>query len=213
MRFLPLTLGLFLLSAPALAQITVINEDGSQTTFAPGQETATKPAPAPEPEVQKSQEPEPEPLPIAKETQPEPMPKPEPAPKTENSKPEPPKEPAPKPKAAEKQPVETEPVHILDTVEWEAPPVPPRKPVFEVAAPAPAKPIIPPHPRDIKVISQNTAIGIALDKAPPSKDFKVFAQEYKGKPVYSVMFRTEDGPYEVLVDAVTGRILDKGYLQ
>ena len=210
MRFLPLTLGLFLLSAPALAQITVINEDGSQTTFSPGQETATKPAPTPEPEVQKEPEPAPEPTieEIVPETENEPEPVPEP-------KSEPLQEPAPKPKAAESPPVETqaEPVHILDTVEWEAPPVPPRKPVFKVAEPAPAKPIIPPHPRDIKVISQNTAIGIALDKAPPSKDFKVFAQEYKGKPAYSVMFRTEDGPYEVLVDAVTGRILDKGYLQ
>lgn len=217
MRFLPLTIGLFLLSAPALAQITVINEDGSQTTFSPGQETATKLPPAPEPEVQKA--PEPEPTPQAEETQPEPefepepIPDPEPKPKAKEPEPQPKQKPAPKPKTAEKQPVEAEPVHILDTVEWEAPPVPPRKPLYEVAEPVPEKPIIPPHPREIKVISQNTAIGIALDKAPPSKDFKVFAQEYKGKPAYSVMFRTEDGPYEVLVDAVTGRILDKGYLQ
>ena len=211
MRFLPLTIGLFLLSAPALAQITVINEDGSQTTFSPGQETATKLPPAPEPEVQKA--PEPEPTPQAEETQPEPEFEPEPKPKAKEPEPQPKQKPAPKPKTAEKQPVEAEPVHILDTVEWEAPPVPPRKPLYEVAEPVPEKPIIPPHPREIKVISQNTAIGIALDKAPPSKDFKVFAQEYKGKPAYSVMFRTEDGPYEVLVDAVTGRILDKGYLQ
>ena len=141
------------------------------------------------------------------------IPDPEPKPKAKEPEPQPKQKPAPQPKAAEKQHVEVEPVHILDTVEWEAPPVPPRKPLYEVAEPVPEKPIIPPHPREIKVISQNTAIGIALDKAPPSKDFKVFAQEYKGKPAYSVMFRTEDGPYEVLVDAVTGRILDKGYLQ
>lgn len=246
MRFLPLTLGLILLSAPALAQITVINEDGSKTTFNPGETATTKPAPAPkaEPEQkpedtpkQAEQKSEPKPEPKAKtEVDPEPQPikeqqapapaqkqkaepKPAPAPKAEPKKeplPAAPKsQPVEKPQPAEK--TQAEPQHILDTIEWGAPPVPPRKPVYEQAAPtsskSASKPIIPPSPRDIRVISQNTAIGIALDHAPPAKDFKVFANEHKGKPAYSVMFRTDDGPYEVLVDAVTGRILDKGYLQ
>ena len=240
MRFLPLTLGLILLSAPALAQITVINEDGSKTTFNPGETATTKPAPAPkaEPEQKpqdtpKQAEPKSVPKPAPKsEAEPEPVkeqqtpaqkqkaePKPAPAPKAEPKKEQPPA--APKSQPVEKpQPAGktlAEPQHILDTIEWGAPPVPPRKPVFEQAAPisseSASKPIIPPSPRDIRVISQNTAIGIALDHAPAAKDFKVFANEYKGKPAYSVMFRTDDGPYEVLVDAVTGRILDKGYLQ
>jgi len=85
------------------------------------------------------------------------------------------------------------------------PPFPARKP------PVPKTKIYKAHakPAPGKTISKNTAIGIAIDYAPPASDFLVQGKMHKDKPVYAVTFKTEKGPYEVLVDAYSGKVIRK----
>lgn len=86
-----------------------------------------------------------------------------------------------------------------------APPLPGRKP--QPMTPEEIAAISPPSLDD--VIHQNEAVGIALKYAPPSKDFRVLRRLQDGRPVYAVLFKTEIGVHEVVVDAFNGSVLDK----
>lgn len=73
-------------------------------------------------------------------------------------------------------------------------------------APKQAAPVIAPG----TVITEELAASIALDRAPPSSSYKVAKRTFQGKDVFLVTFKTETGPFDVLVDSTTGEvILDK----
>ena len=90
-------------------------------------------------------------------------------------------------------------------------PAPARKPDIALhqarAAAASYDPEPPPAPGE--TISRNKAIGIAVRHAPPASDFRVFQAMHNDRPVYSVIFKTEKGDREVLVDAFTGDVVKK----
>lgn len=77
-------------------------------------------------------------------------------------------------------------------------PLPPRKPSAEVAAPVPG------------TVSADLAANIALDAAPPSQGFQVHEDSYKSRHVFAVVFATDSGPYEILVDSANGDIVYRG---
>jgi len=62
-------------------------------------------------------------------------------------------------------------------------------------------------------ISKDEALNIALSEAPPSRDVQVNVIEDGQGRLYSVIFKTEDGGYEVLVDGVGGVILRSGKIE
>ena len=62
-------------------------------------------------------------------------------------------------------------------------------------------------------ITKDKALYIALNEAPPSRDVQVYSVQSEAGPAYSVLFRTEEGAYEVLVDAGSGVILNSGTVQ
>lgn len=62
-------------------------------------------------------------------------------------------------------------------------------------------------------ITERVATSIAMDAAPPSAGFTSSRQSYEGRPVYVVTFRTDDGPYDVLVDAATGEVVVSAYVE
>jgi len=85
---------------------------------------------------------------------------------------------------------------------------------FRVALPG-RKPLLPQKIRRVAgdlppemAIPKNLAIATAVQHAPPARDFKVQRRVHGGIPVYAVIFRTEDGPYTVLVDARSGKIVE-----
>jgi len=59
-------------------------------------------------------------------------------------------------------------------------------------------------------ITKDRALYIALNDAPPSRDVQVYPVQSSRGPAYSVLFKTEEGAYEVLVDAESGLILNSG---
>ncbi|MFK7839704.1 MAG: PepSY domain-containing protein [Bdellovibrionales bacterium] len=61
-------------------------------------------------------------------------------------------------------------------------------------------------------LTQSQALNIALADAPPAKDFKVSVNDEGGALLYSVVFRTDDGQYEIVVDAQSGLITRSGYI-
>ncbi len=86
------------------------------------------------------------------------------------------------------------------------------------AAPVPpSRPAAPPPPKEPEQqqnttlpdagISEEDAASVALMEAPPSRGYDVTRRSYEGKDAWLVRFRTENGFYDVLVDAVTGTIL------
>lgn len=94
----------------------------------------------------------------------------------------------------------------------------PRKPVQKAAlpspTPAPVREIVKPPPlpiqRDIQsgaAITRGRAVSIALGYAPPSSDVEVFRSVFEGQDVFAVVFKTEDGFHEVLVDSRSGKVL------
>lgn len=102
----------------------------------------------------------------------------------------------------------------------------PRRAKPDVAAEAPPKPakqpkkpkaakIVPPKPAPERVIPEGTEITqelatqIALDNAPPSTKFSVYRTALEGAQVFLVLFQTENGPYEVIVDAFSGKVLSR----
>jgi hypothetical protein len=84
------------------------------------------------------------------------------------------------------------------------PPVPPRPPVQKDSSSAAAPGV---------EITGRAATLIALDAAPPSSGFTSMRQSYKGRDVYVVTFKTSDGPYDVLIDVVTGDVVVSGYVE
>jgi hypothetical protein len=77
-------------------------------------------------------------------------------------------------------------------------PLPPHKPSAEIAEPVPG------------TVSADLAANIALDSAPPSQGFKVHEDTYKNHHVFAVVFATDSGPYEILVDSANGDIVYRG---
>ncbi len=57
------------------------------------------------------------------------------------------------------------------------------------------------------IITGDQALSIALENAPPASSFKMSGRLHEGKPVFAVMFETDSGPYEILVDAQTSEII------
>lgn len=62
-------------------------------------------------------------------------------------------------------------------------------------------------------ISERQATSIAFDAAPASSGFTSSRQTYKGRPVYVVTFKTDEGPYDVLVDAASGEVVISAYVE
>ena len=183
---------------PAFAQqantITIIREDGTKDVIQLGGPPPAVPEPvkrAPKVEV---------------ETKPAPMPAPEAVPMPEKA-----------PEAV------AEP--IVPKIERTAPPV--SKPKPKKAVKAKSKPVAKKRPQDPlalipprkphrqvlpagQQITKDKALYIALAEAPPSRDVQVYSVQGAQGPAYSVLFKTEDGMYEILVDAASGVILQSG---
>jgi len=212
------TFFLAFLVLPAYAQdnkIRVINEDGSVSevdlpgwSAAPPQETNKSSRKAVKKEEPAAEEESVEVEPVTEEKIPAAAPAP-PAKKSAGMRKE--QEPAEKlppiPEYVEKKKQPVAPVASASSSSSPsmAPPVPGRKPAPMTAAEIAAIP--PPSLND--VIHQNEAVGIALKYAPPSRDFRVLRRLHNGQPVYAVLFRTDNGVYEVVVDAFSGRVLEK----
>lgn len=193
---------------PAHAQdnskIRVINEDGSVSEVdlpgwgvAPPEESKKSSRKVKENPVEESS--------VAEEEAPAAAPAPPARKSAETQKKQEPAEKAPPiPEYVEKKKRPATPVAAVAPVS-KAPPVPGRKPApmtpEEIAA-------VPPPSLD-DVIHQNEAVGIALKYAPPSKDFRVLRRLQDGLPVYAVLFKTETGVHEVIVDAFSGSVLEK----
>lgn len=105
--------------------------------------------------------------------------------------------PVKKPAAAKKEaPVKTQEVAAAPPVPQEPRAVtPPRMPVQRTLP-------------EGSEIGRSKAIAIAIDYAPPSSDIEVFLADYEEKPAYAVVFKTEDGFHEVIIDKVLGTVLD-----
>ncbi len=212
MKIFLLATGILFFSVSAYAQdnaIKVVNPDGSVSVFEiPGsvpQVSKDSPPPAPEPQLRKKPPEEP----VAAEIKPVEPPK-----KEEVNAEVPPKAaPVKKVSAPAPAPVKKEkPVPVVEIPKEETgtftriPPPPGRKPLKNAApateTAAPSKSL-----REQDIITRNEAIGIAIKYAPPASDFKVFQRMFEGGPVYAVVFKTEGGVHEVLVDAFTGEIV------
>lgn len=63
------------------------------------------------------------------------------------------------------------------------------------------------------VINESLAASIAMDSAPPSSGYTVSRKSYQGADAFVVTFKTEDGPYDVLVDSASGKILLSAYVE
>ncbi len=91
-----------------------------------------------------------------------------------------------------------------------------KKAVKKAYAPPPPRTVKPPPlPVQRKIqsgatttITRGKAISIAMGYAPPSSDVEVFRSEYEGTPVFAVVFKTEDGFHEVLIDDQSGKVLE-----
>ena len=122
---------------------------------------------------------------------------------------------APQP-AAEPAPVAEEPVKqpkpvATKTIAYKKseglPPLPARKPAAP-PRPAAAAPYEPPPPPP-GPLTRDRARRIALEVAPPATRADVLPTVFKDRPAFIVRFKTEDGPYDVVVDAENGDILQK----
>lgn len=181
--------------------ITIIREDGSKEVIpletappvperverAPRLEVETKPSVAPSAAPKAAPESVSEPVvPRVERVAP---PVSQDKPKVVEQQPaKPAKKPAPKTVAAKRAPLD--PLAII----------PPRKPHRQVL---PAG----------EVITKEKALYIALAEAPPSRDVQVYSVPTEQGSAYSVLFKTDDGMYEVLVDAASGVILSSGAVQ
>jgi len=225
MHFPTILFALFLLAAgvahAADNRIIIMNQDGTTSEFVIPEGERNKPVTVPPEETKAPQTPrvqvqekraEPEAEPLAKAPPPEPVQqeaveeiaaepveeiteeaqKTEPAPVTEEAAEEaaePPK------KAAKKEEKKAEAIAKSSYI-----PIPGRKPqAVEAVYSMPTDTAIP----------QSVAVSIAIDNAPASSDFKVLRRVHEGIPVYAVVFKTEDGPHVVLIDARNGEVVAK----
>lgn len=78
--------------------------------------------------------------------------------------------------------------------------VPPRKPHRQVIS-------------NGEQITKDKALYIALSEAPPARDVQVKAIETSQGNDFSVIFETDDGGYEVLVDGLSGVIKHSGAIE
>ena len=92
------------------------------------------------------------------------------------------------------------------------PPLPSRKPAVPAMAALPAvKPVpaVDAAPDNVapRIISEAEAKAVALRRAPPARRMRVFREIQQGRPVYRVVFYTEEGSSAVLVDAFSAEII------
>lgn len=193
--------------APDISEsLQSIMGDAVKSAAERAEEQVVTPVEAVEPKEDIAPEAEPE---VAPETIPEPVA--EPAPVVEKPKEavqKPAKKPAPKPAA---KPV-VKKAKVMKRV-----PIPGRKPVradsqsASVGAgsgvPDAGAPLAPSRPD--AGISKERALSIALEKAPPAREFEV---NERGD-LYAVMFKDEGRALEVLVDRYTGEILSSKSLE
>ena len=187
----------FVMSFPAMAAddnaytIKVIGDDGSVQVLDLRKKKSDVPAQG---------EAEPAAPPAAPEPAPQPANK---APVKDVVKSAPPPKASPAPKS--------KPVKKAKAVPQKIIPIPPRLPPQrrlqqpDVQQASVVGPVQPPPP---SALSRGQAIAIALDYAPPSTDMEVYRHDYQGREVYAVMFKTEDGFHEVLLDPVRGTVLE-----
>lgn len=183
--------------APDISEsLQSIMGDAVKSASERAQEQVVAPVEAVEPKGDIAPEAEPE---VAPETIPEPV-----VEKPKEAVQKPAKKPAPKPAA--KPAVKK--AKVMKRV-----PLPGRKPVRDVAVgegasvPDVGAPLAPSQPD--AGISKERALSIALEKAPPAREFEV---NERGD-VYAVLFKTEDGAQEVIVDRYTGEILSSKSLE
>ena len=185
MRLLIMSAAL-LLSSPAFAgdeeyTIKVIQDDGSVAVIDLRESDAPIPAPAePAPPRVVAPEPAPTPAPIARPRVPEGFEQQASAPPVTEEEAKPVEKPKKETKKKKRKVVKR------------SPPGPKFKPR---RAPEGAE------------ITPALAMSIAIDHAPPSSDMKIFRSEYEGQPAFAVVFKTEEGFEEVLVDSVSGKVL------
>lgn len=116
---------------------------------------------------------------------------------------------------------------VVPKIERVAPPT--SQPKTKMAKPK-TKPAVKKRPKDVlalvpprkphrqlmpagEPITKDKALYIALAEAPPSRDVQVFPVQSEQGLAYSVLFKTEDGMYEVLVDGASGLIMNSGTVQ
>lgn len=208
---------LLLMSAPALAQdnvIRVIKDDGTEAVFEiPEPERASIPPATPQP--QRS----PEILPKAAEPAAKPVKPGKPMAATKPSSVFRPVEPvrvspekliaAPPADETGAKPGKTEVRRPKPVARSKPAPAPRRAAVSEpkMADPSKSATGTPAQILPSTTITADLAKAIALDHAPPARTMSVTRRTYEGKPVFVVTFKTESGPYDVLVDAASGAVL------
>lgn len=193
MRQFLFVFGLVVAASPAFAQntITVIQEDGSKVTIEledpgyvlPGEELQPQPAPAPAPIPEQKPD-------VVPEVATQPYVDEIVAPTGEDK---------PALKVIKEIPKKKE--SKKEKQKHPTPPRPPQQKAVQQDLPPGAE------------ITERMATSIAFDHAPPSSDFSTVRQQYQGKDVYVVTFQTENGPFDVLVDTMTGAVLVAAYVE
>lgn len=221
MRLLTVFLFIFAVAAlPARAadnMIIIKNKDGSVTEYEIPEESRNRPVevqrPEPQPQTRIQMKSEQKPQESVKQEAERPAePEQPPAAEPEKAEAAPPEEAAPveqgqlPPAEPAKAEAKKEPVKEAKkekVAKGPSIPVPGRKPllpqqVLETARSLPPDTAIP----------KSLAISIAIQHAPPARDFKVLREMHDGIPVYAVVFKTEDGPHTVMVDARNGEVVN-----
>ncbi len=119
-------------------------------------------------------------------------------------------DPEPLPEAEPKQEAAVEPAKA--PLPTKRPAVSKKKTVKPAGKIMPEKLARPSAPRTLEippgtVIDRDLALRIALEHAPPASGFDVTLRTYNDRPVYQAVFKTENGPYIILVDQETGKVL------
>jgi uncharacterized membrane protein YkoI len=224
-------------SAPVNAQIKIIHEDGRETVFepyknesqrqppqAPDPQTDTVPKPpevrAPVPETAKKpvmpdaqalevngvDEKDPEEAVPSKKTKSPPADERKPASVSKDAKED-------EPQAAETKSTAARATMTADDAAASKPqrlsmpraPLPLRKPSQPGVS---AEPVSTNTKPARAFISRNEALAIAIENAPPARNYVLQRTMIDGKPAYAVDFKTDEGAYTVNIDAESGAILN-----
>ena len=108
---------------------------------------------------------------------------------------------APEPKAEPVQKEEEEKVEVV--------PVPPRKPALPPEAGMGHR-----NPQAVDAmqeragISREQAIALALEHAPPARTIRAWPRVYNDRPVYEVIFKTEQGDHVIYIDQADGHVIN-----
>ncbi len=139
------------------------------------------------------------------------VPAPEPVETAPPPEPEQETTPAPEPAAKAAVKAKKDPKAVPKPTPKSAPKSAPKPGVKKTVVKPVPKPLFQTIPEGAE-ITRERALYIALEAAPPAFRSEVFESRFEGAPAFSVLFKTEDGDYEVTVDRVKGHILQSGYL-